>query len=152
LKPDHLEVTEPHSPDADTRFRLNESCRPVQAVLARVGDKWSVLVVNYLGNGSMRFSELRREIEGISQKMLTVTLRGLERDGYVTRSVTPTVPPRVDYALTDLGRELLVPIRALGDWAVRNRHRVEAAQALFDAENEPPGTSLITIQRSGMRA
>jgi DNA-binding HxlR family transcriptional regulator len=114
-------------------FVVTDSCRTVNAVLSRIGDKWSVLVVSYLGNGAMRFSELKRTIDGISQKMLTTTLRGLERDGYVTRTVTPTIPPRVDYALTALGRELLVPIRALGEWAVANRHRVEEAQARFDA-------------------
>ena len=82
-------------------------CRTVSDTLARIGDKWSVLVVVYLGDGPLRFSELRRRIDGISQKMLTVTVRGLERDGYLTRTVTPSIPPRVDYELTDLGRELL---------------------------------------------
>jgi DNA-binding HxlR family transcriptional regulator len=132
MKPAHPDVT---CGQAAAPFEVSDACRPVNAILARIGDKWSVLVVSYLGNGTMRFSELRRAIDGISQKMLTTTLRGLERDGYVTRAVTPTIPPRVDYALTDLGRELLVPLRALGEWAVANRERVEAAQARFDAEN-----------------
>lgn len=131
MKPAHSNATS----DCEAPFRVTEACRPVNAILARIGDKWSVLVISYLGNGTMRFSELRREIDGISQKMLTSTLRGLERDGYVTRKVTPTIPPRVDYALTDLGRELLAPLRALGEWAVANRQRVEEAQARFDAEN-----------------
>ena len=109
-------------------------CRSVNEILARVGDKWSVLVVSLLGDGAMRFSELRRLIGGISQKMLTTTLRGLERDGFVTRTVTPTIPPRVDYELTDLGRDLLVPVRALGDWARLNRARVEKARARFDQQ------------------
>lgn len=143
MKPNHLRETAadrhagqgPQGGQSATPFFVTESCRPVNAVLSRIGDKWSVLVVSYLGNGSMRFSELKRAIDGISQKMLTTTLRGLERDGYVTRTVTPTIPPRVDYALTELGRELLVPIRALGDWAVQNRHRVEEAQMRFDKEN-----------------
>ena len=84
-------------------------------MLARVGDKWSVLVVTRLGDGPLRFNELRRSIGGISQRMLTLTLRGLERDGLVTRTVFPTIPPRVDYALTALGRDLLQPVSALGD-------------------------------------
>jgi DNA-binding HxlR family transcriptional regulator len=107
-------------------------CRSVNEILARVGDKWSVLVVSLLGDGAMRFSELRRLIGGISPKMLTATLRGLERDGFVTRTVTPTIPPRVDYELTALGHDLLVPVRALGDWARRNRARVEKARERFD--------------------
>ncbi|WP_099865347.1 winged helix-turn-helix transcriptional regulator [Pararhizobium haloflavum] len=131
MKPAHHHVTG----SASDPFVVTEACRPVNQILSRIGDKWSVLVVSYLGNGTMRFSELRRAIDGISQKMLTTTLRGLERDGYVTRTVTPTIPPRVDYALTDLGCELLVPLRALGEWAVANRERVEAAQRRFDAEN-----------------
>ncbi|WP_119273276.1 winged helix-turn-helix transcriptional regulator [Taklimakanibacter deserti] len=111
---------------------MPSDCRSVNEILARVGDKWSVLVVSLLGDGAMRFSELRRLIGGISQKMLTTTLRGLERDGFVTRTVTPTIPPRVDYELTSLGRDLLVPVRALGDWARHNRSRVEKARARFD--------------------
>src|SRR5690606_28005578 len=97
---------------------LPDSCRPITAILSRVGDKWSVLVIGLLGDGSMRFSALKRHIGGISQKMLTSTLRGLERDGFVTRTVHPTIPPRVDYELTELGRDLLVPVKALTAWAV----------------------------------
>ena len=111
---------------------LPSDCRSVSEILSRVGDKWSVLVVTLLGDGSMRFSELRRLIGGISQKMLTTTLRGLERDGFVTRTVTPTIPPRVDYELTSLGRDLLVPVKALGEWAKRNQSRVENARARLD--------------------
>lgn len=111
---------------------LPSDCRSVSEILSRVGDKWSVLVVTLLGDGSMRFSELRRLIGGISQKMLTTTLRGLERDGFVTRTVTPIIPPRVDYELTNLGRDLLVPVKALGEWAKRNQTRVEKARARFD--------------------
>jgi DNA-binding HxlR family transcriptional regulator len=113
-------------------IHLTGDCRPVGEILARIGDKWSVLVVTRLGGGSMRFSELRRELHGISQKMLTTTLRGLERDGFVTRTVTPTIPPRVDYELTDLGRDLLEPVSALGKWAIRNRERVESARQAYD--------------------
>ncbi|WP_051469469.1 helix-turn-helix domain-containing protein [Chelativorans sp. J32] len=97
-----------------------------------VGDKWTMQVVKHLGNGTMRFNELRRTIEGISQKMLTTTLRNLERDGFVTRTVYPTIPPRVEYQLTDLGCELLIPIRALSEWVSENRYRIEEARARFD--------------------
>lgn len=115
----------------------SEDCRAVSAVLQRVGDKWTVLVVSMLGGGPMRFNELRHAIGGISQKMLTTTLRNLERDGFVTRTVFPTIPPRVDYELTDLGRELLVPVTALGDWARANTERINAARARFDAATRP---------------
>jgi DNA-binding HxlR family transcriptional regulator len=108
------------------------ACRAVSEVLARVGDKWTVLVVNALGDGPKRFSELRRALGSISQRMLTLTLRGLERDGLVTRTVFPTIPPRVDYALTALGRSLLEPVSALGLWARRNRPAIEAARRKFD--------------------
>ncbi len=111
---------------------LPADCRAISDVLARVGDKWSVLVVNRLGEGPKRFNELRRSIGGISQRMLTLTLRGLERDGLITRTVFPTIPPRVDYALTALGRDLLAPVSALGDWALRNQAKIERARARFD--------------------
>ena len=109
-----------------------EDCRAVSEILSRVGDKWTVLVVEYLGRGPMRFTELKRAVGGISQKMLTITLRGLERDGFVTRTVFPTIPPRVDYELTDLGRELLKPVKALGEWARANTSRINAARERFD--------------------
>jgi DNA-binding HxlR family transcriptional regulator len=108
-------------------------CRAISAVLARVGDKWSVLIVSRLGNGPMRFNELKRDVGGISQRMLTLTLRGLERDGLITRTVFPTVPPRVDYELTALGRSLLVPVSALGEWARKNMSSIEDAQRKFDS-------------------
>jgi DNA-binding HxlR family transcriptional regulator len=111
---------------------LLAECRTVSETLARIGDKWSVLVVVRLGEGPMRFNQIRREIGGISQKMLTTTLRGLERDGYLTRTVTPSIPPRVDYALTDLGRDLLAPIRGLETFARRNQARIASARAAFD--------------------
>ncbi|MBZ9661291.1 helix-turn-helix transcriptional regulator [Mesorhizobium sp. ESP-6-4] len=109
-----------------------EDCRAVSEILQRVGDKWTVLVVGKLGGGPMRFNELRAAVGGISQKMLTTTLRGLERDGFVTRKVFPTIPPRVDYELTQLGHELLVPVGALGEWARKNTNRVREARAKFD--------------------
>ena len=92
-----------------------------------------MLIVTILGDGRKRFSELRRSIEGISQRMLTVTLKALERDGLVTRTVHPTVPPRVEYDLTELGRTLLVPIDALAAWAGDNRVRIKDARDRYDA-------------------
>jgi DNA-binding HxlR family transcriptional regulator len=120
----------------------------VSAVLARVGDKWSVLIVSRLGNGPMRFNELKRDIGGISQRMLTLTLRGLERDGLVTRTVFPTVPPRVDYELTALGRSLLVPVSALGEWARKNMSRIEDAQGKFDSRRGKATAPLMEIGRA----
>jgi DNA-binding HxlR family transcriptional regulator len=114
-----------HRPDA---------CPAVRDVLNRVGDKWSVQIVALLGDGTMRFSELRRAIEGISQRMLTLTLRGLERDGLITRTVFPEIPPRVEYELTRLGKTLLDPIQALAEWAAEHRVSIQDARAKFDAK------------------
>jgi DNA-binding HxlR family transcriptional regulator len=107
----------------------------VASILARVGDKWSVFVIMMLGGGPLRFNELKRMVGGISQRMLTLTLRGLERDGLVTRTVFPTIPPRVDYELTDLGRGLSQPVEALGKWAFDHRVEIEGARAKFDEKN-----------------
>jgi DNA-binding HxlR family transcriptional regulator len=107
-------------------------CRTVTEILSRVGDKWSVQVVVELGEGSRRFNELRRSVTGISQRMLTLTLRGLERDGLVTRTVYPTIPPRVDYQLTGLGCSLLKTVRGLGEWAIANRSEILEARRRFD--------------------
>ena len=123
----------PGTPDVTTAPATIESCKPVSDVLQRVGDKWSVLVVMQLRSGPRRFSEVKRALPGISQRMLTLTLRGLERDGLVSRAVTPTIPPRVDYALTPLGCSLAGPVAALGLWAVANRPAIEASRAAFDA-------------------
>ena len=123
-------------------MHLPADCRAISDVLARVGDKWSVLVVTRLGAGPMRFNELRRSIGGISQRMLTLTLRGLERDGLITRTVFPTIPPRVDYALTPLGRDLLDPVSALGDWATRNQAKIARAREQFDGSPRPNRCSL----------
>lgn len=111
-------------------------CIRVSEVLARVGDKWSIQVIATLGEGPRRFSELKRTIDGISQRMLTLTLRGLERDGMITRKVTPSIPPRVDYALTEVGQSLLEPVKALGDWAIAHRTTVDAARTVYDARAE----------------
>ncbi len=108
-------------------------CRAVAPVLNRVGDKWSMMIVMTLSRGPMRFSELKRAIDGISQRMLTLSLRGLERDGLVTRTVTPIIPPRVDYELTELGISLRGPVKALGDWAMAHIDCIRAAQQRFDS-------------------
>lgn len=116
-----------------SHIHVPTDCRTVTEILSRVGDKWSVQVVVQLGDGPKRFNELRRIVSGISQRMLTLTLRGLERDGLVTRTVYPTIPPRVDYQLTGLGCSLLKTVRALGDWAIRNRDEILEARRRFDS-------------------
>jgi DNA-binding HxlR family transcriptional regulator len=112
-----------------------DSCVAIREVLNRVGDKWSVLIVGLLADGPKRFSELRRAIEGISQRMLTLTLKGLERDGLVTRTVYPTIPLRVEYGLTELGRTLRKPIQSLAKWAQENREGVQRARNQYDAKS-----------------
>jgi DNA-binding HxlR family transcriptional regulator len=101
VKPEHKKVPALKGPVLPARPDLDHDCRGTASVLARVGDKWSVFVIMLLGDGPRRFNELKRMVGGISQRMLTLTLRGLERDGLVTRTVFPTIPPRVDYELTD---------------------------------------------------
>jgi len=138
LIPAHINVTAPAqglSGDVPTPEPCLQSagCKNVAPVLNRVGDKWSMMIVMILSNGPKRFSELKRAIDGISQRMLTLSLRGLERDGLVTRTVTPTIPPRVDYELTELGASLREPVKALGDWAIAHIACIRAAQARFDA-------------------
>ena len=131
LSPSHSDVTE--APAA----LHHAGCRNVAPVLNRVGDKWSMLIVMILSVGPKRFSELKRAIDGISQRMLTLSLRGLERDGLVNRTVTPTIPPRVDYELTELGRSLREPVKALGDWAIEHIECIRAAQQRFDKQHDP---------------
>jgi DNA-binding HxlR family transcriptional regulator len=109
-----------------------EACPAVREVLNRVGDKWSVQIIALLGGGPARFSELRREIEGISQRMLTLTLRNIERDGLVVRTVFAEIPPRVEYELTKLGETLLEPIQGLAEWAAENRTAIQARRADYD--------------------
>ncbi len=113
---------------------VSGKCLAVREVLNRVGDKWSVQVVGLLGGGKKRFGELRHSIEGISQRMLALTLKGLERDGLITRTAYPTIPPRVEYELTRLGRSLLKPIRELGNWAGQNRERIQMARDRYDSQ------------------
>src|SRR6478672_9195225 len=114
----------------------NPVCRTISDLLSRIGDKWSVLVVTTLGEGTRRFNELRREIPSVSQRMLTLTLRNLERDGLVSRAVTPSIPPRVDYKLTEMGRSLQKPICGLASWATANVEAIHEAQSRFDAEQD----------------
>jgi DNA-binding HxlR family transcriptional regulator len=114
----------------------NPVCRTISTLLSRIGDKWTVLVVGTLAEGPRRFNELRREIPSVSQRMLTLTLRNLERDGLVSRKVTPSIPPRVDYELTELGHSLQKPIRGLSDWAIDNVERIHAAQSEFDTAHD----------------
>ncbi|WP_343045213.1 helix-turn-helix domain-containing protein [Oricola thermophila] len=115
---------------------IGEVCRPVGQLLQQIGSKWVVLVLIRLSERPKRFSELKREIGTISQKVLTGVLRDLERNGIVDRTVTPSIPPRVDYRLTDLGESLLEPIQALGRWAVENEGRVAEAQARYEKRAE----------------
>lgn len=123
-------------------------CDAISETLARIGDKWTVLVVELLADGPMRFNELRRTVGGISQRMLTLTLRGLERDGLVTRTVFPTIPPRVDYELTRLGRTLREPVIAIADWARKYRPAIVEARKVFDAG----GTARPSHRREPRRA
>ena len=114
---------------------LKQQC-PTRQVLTRIADKWTMLVITLLAEEEkLRFSELRRQIEGISQKMLTQTLRGLERDGLVTRTVYPTVPVTVEYRLTDLGRSLGETVSAIRGWAYANMDEIEGARERYDAGN-----------------
>lgn len=112
-------------------------CRTTREILDRIGDKWSLYIIATLSHGVKRFNELKRGIDGISQRMLTLTLRGLERDGLITRTMYPTIPPRVDYELTELGQTLLVPVMALVSWADNNQLAIAEAHRRFDEESEP---------------
>lgn len=113
---------------------FDTDCPATREILTRIGDKWSVLVMVVLGDGATRFNALKRSMLGISQRMLTVTLRGLERDGLVTRTVYPTVPPSVEYALTPLGRTLREPVALLAVWAQGHRSAVQRARDAYDRD------------------
>lgn len=130
-----MKLSNPNVTKADTTVH-SADCPKVSQVLARIGDKWSVLVIMMLSRGKRRFSDLKREIGGISQRMLTICLRGLERDGLVKRTVFPVVPPRVDYELTELGRSLCEPVMALGTWAITHMAEIDAARTSFDAKED----------------
>lgn len=110
-----------------------DDCRMVREILDLVGDKWTLYIIATLKDGPVRFNELRRRIDGISQRMLTINLRGLERDGLVKRTLFPTIPPRVDYELTEVGRTLLVPVMALVTWANTNQENIQNARVRYDA-------------------
>lgn len=130
--PSHSEVPSPGDPD---HVPDHTECIVVREILDRVGDKWSVLVIALLGEKGRRFSELRRSIDGISQRMLTLTLRQLERDGLVDRTVHATVPPRVDYALTPLGESVLEPITVLMRWAQDHGTDVAVARRRYEEDH-----------------
>ena len=132
----------------ESRRSLSDpGCTTIREVLARVGDKWSVLVITLLGERTMRFSELQRSIEGISQRMLTLTVRQLERDGLVERVVFPVVPPRVEYSLTALGTTLLDPLVALARWADVHRADINAARGEYEARPESSPTPwLVSVE------
>ena len=132
-------------------LELHHDCRPVGEILNQIGGKWTVLIINLLGKGPMRFSAIKRMVGGISQKVLTATLRDLEMDGLVTRTVTPSIPPRVDYELTELGYDLQKPLDLLGQWAVDNRPKVLAARERYFAANPdamPPRKGRIAPRQS----
>lgn len=114
----------------------HQECRALGQILDRVGDKWTIMVVGILSKGPCRFNALMREIGGVSHRMLTLTLRSLERDGLVSRTAYPTIPPKVEYALTDTGRSLTKPLRVLSNWAIEHRSTIEKARAEFDKNNQ----------------
>jgi DNA-binding HxlR family transcriptional regulator len=107
------------------------ACDHISRMLARISDKWTLLVVRGLGHGPLRFNALRREVGEISQKVLASTLRELEENGFVSRTVTHTTPPQVEYALTDLGHDFLDPVRGLAEWVVANSSRMDAARSAY---------------------
>ncbi|WP_377352372.1 winged helix-turn-helix transcriptional regulator [Rhizobium alvei] len=121
--------------DAIRRHIGSDNCRLAGSILSRIGDKWSVMVVLILASGPHRFGEIKRAVHGISQRMLTFTLRGLERDGLVTRTVFDSVPPKVVYALSPLGHSLREPVTALGKWAFSHQDEIEDARIRFDRGN-----------------
>ncbi|MFI8391188.1 winged helix-turn-helix transcriptional regulator [Streptomyces sp. NPDC085540] len=132
----HTGITTPE-PLPESPPSCDDDCG-IRDVLDRLGDKWSVLVVVELGAGMRRFKELQRAVDGISQRMLTLTVRRLERDGLVTRTVHATVPPQVEYELTDLGRSLTLLVKGLADWSLAHRARIEAARRKWDAKADMP--------------
>jgi len=121
---------------SEHKFNPSEHCPGARKILDRIGDKWSLYVIALLSNGSVRFNQLRRDISGISQRMLTLTLRNLERDGLITRTVHNTKPPSVEYSLTPLGHTLMKPVLELMSWAVDNKDTIEATQIQYDRQSE----------------
>ena len=143
MEPGHTDVTvRTTEPPLPAGRHTPAGCRAVNSILARIGDKWSVLVVMSLADNTLRFNELKRVVDGISQRMLTLTLRGLERDGLVERTFYPTIPPKVSYALTALGRSLREPVGALGQWAMEHRSTVERSRQLYDRRSKEDGDAV----------
>ena len=134
MSPTHMDVTSESCP-VEPLGPQHIRCRSITPILQRIGDKWSILIVMMLARGPQRFNELKRLVEGISQRMLTLNLRGLEREGLITRKIFPTIPPKVEYALTDLGKSLCTHVVALGHWAEDNYDVIQAARQAFDARN-----------------
>lgn len=120
----------------NTRDHGSEDCRPISDILSRIGDKWTILVLRALGEQRLRFTEIHRKVGGISQRMLTVTLRGLERDGLVSRTVHATIPPKVEYEVTERGQSLQRPLCAVAEWATENREGIEASRRAFDGSEQ----------------
>ena len=118
--------------DVRTESPTHEECRALADILVRIGDKWTVMVVGALSRGAMRYSQIFKLVGGVSQRMLTLTLKGLERDGLVRRTMYPTIPPRVDYELTERGQTLIGPLNGLWTWAQANRTAIENARCDFD--------------------
>ncbi|MCC7251214.1 helix-turn-helix domain-containing protein [Hyphomicrobium sp.] len=118
-----------------------ETCKPIGEILSLVGDRWTVLLLAALGDRRMRFGELHRAIDGISQRMLTVTVRSLERDGLLIRTVYPTIPPRVEYELSDLGRSLKDALAPVGAWVSANQQSIEASRRQFDQKAQENDSS-----------
>ena len=135
--PEHIEMT------VEIRDPASEDCRALSSILARVGDKWTVLIVVLLGDGPKRFNEIKRMVGGISQRMLTFTLRGLERDGLLTRTVYPTTPQRVDYELTRLGSTLWEAVEPLSTWARAHVGEILTSRQRFDGKR-PHGAASST--------
>jgi DNA-binding HxlR family transcriptional regulator len=124
-----------HTASIDGRYDVLAAACPTRQVINRIGDRWSLLVLSALEGGTLRFQELRRAVDGVSQKMLTQTLRLLERDGLVHRDIYPSVPPHVEYTLTPLGRSLSGRVAAIREWAYANMTDIEAARQQFDARS-----------------
>jgi len=124
-----------------THTNVSSNCAAMSDVLNRIGDKWSVMVVGRLRDGPVRFNTIKRDIGGISQRMLTLTLRNLERDGLATRTIYPEIPPRVEYALTPLGESLRPVIGELWIWATNHYDDIVAARRHYDADAVPQGSA-----------
>lgn len=133
-----LKLSPAKNPEPD--LDAEAECKAMAQVLDRIGDKWTVMVVGALSDGPQRFNAILRTIGGVSHRMLTLTLRGLERDGLLTRTVYPTIPPKVEYELTELGSSLIAPLRALASWGAQSRPAIEESRARYDARTATSDT------------